>query len=49
VPEPTASIAAQSGVTVFGVAFGQWVADGEERSLAELERVGLASLQELAR
>lgn len=38
VPDPTATLSAQSGVTVFHVAFRQWITDGEERSLAELER-----------
>lgn len=38
VPEPTATLSAQSGVTVFHVAFQQWIADGEERSLVDIER-----------
>ncbi|MBM6402631.1 TetR family transcriptional regulator [Phycicoccus sp. CSK15P-2] len=33
VPEPAATLAAQTGTTVFGVAFGQWIADGETRPL----------------
>jgi len=32
--DPGATLAAESGVTVFGVAFRQWVAEGEERSFA---------------
>jgi AcrR family transcriptional regulator len=34
--DPAATLAAQSGVTVFGIAFTQWIAEGEERSLAEI-------------
>ena len=37
IPEPSATLAAEAGVTVFGVAFRQWIADGEERSIAEIE------------
>ena len=43
-----AVLAAESGVTVFGVAFTQWIAEGETRSLAELEREVIADLGELA-
>lgn len=35
VTEPGATLAAESGITVFGVAFGQWVGDTEERSFAD--------------
>ncbi|MFH9127805.1 TetR/AcrR family transcriptional regulator [Streptomyces griseoaurantiacus] len=38
VPEVTARLAAQSGVTVFGVAFGVWVAEGEERLFQDIQR-----------
>ena len=31
-----ATLAAQSGVTVFAVAFAQWIREGEERSFAEI-------------
>ncbi len=48
VPEPTATLAAHSCVTVFGVAFTQWIADGETRSLTELENEALAELARLA-
>ncbi len=34
--EPAATLAAQSGATVFGIAFAQWIRDGETRSLADL-------------
>ncbi len=36
VTEPAATLAAESGITVFGVAFGQWIGEGEERSFAEI-------------
>ena len=47
IPEPQATLAAETGVTVFGIAFRQWLAEGEERSLAELERDILADLRAL--
>ena len=37
VEEPAATLAAESGRTVFAVAFGQWLRPGEERSLAEIQ------------
>jgi AcrR family transcriptional regulator len=48
VPEPVATLAAESGVTVFGVAFGQWIAEGEERSFLEIERKVLSELEAMA-
>jgi AcrR family transcriptional regulator len=36
VDEPAATLAAESGTTVFGIAFTQWIRDGEERSLADI-------------
>lgn len=36
VGEPAATLAAQTGVTVFGIAFAQWIAEGEQRSLADI-------------
>lgn len=36
VPEPQATLAAESGVTVFGVAYRQWIADEEESSFAAI-------------
>lgn len=36
VTEPAATLAAQSCSTVFGLAFAQWIRDGETRSLAEV-------------
>lgn len=44
VSEPAATLAAQSSVTVFAVAFGLWIADGEQRSLAEVEHDVLGEL-----
>lgn len=38
VPAATATLAAESGLTVFGVAFGKWIAEGEERSFLDIER-----------
>jgi AcrR family transcriptional regulator len=34
--EPAATLAAESGVTVFVVAFTQWLHEGEERSLSDI-------------
>jgi AcrR family transcriptional regulator len=48
VREPQATLAAESGVTVFGIAFRQWIAEGEERSLADVERDVLGELQGLS-
>ena len=48
VPEPAASLAARCGVTVFEVAFSRWIADGEDRSLLDLEREMLAELGSFA-
>jgi AcrR family transcriptional regulator len=45
VAEPTASLAAESGIVVLGVAFGRWVEDGGD--LRELMRGALAELREL--
>ncbi|MEV6823827.1 TetR family transcriptional regulator [Amycolatopsis sp. NPDC051102] len=36
VGEPAATLAAESGVTVFGISFIQWLREGEERSLASI-------------
>jgi AcrR family transcriptional regulator len=47
VPEPTATLSAQSGVTVFHVAFQQWITSGEERSLAAIEREMFTQLTRL--
>jgi AcrR family transcriptional regulator len=34
--EPAATLAAQSGATVFEIAFAQWIREGETRSLGEI-------------
>jgi AcrR family transcriptional regulator len=47
VTEPAATLAAESGVTVFGIAFAQWIRDGEERSLATIAADVLRELQNL--
>lgn len=47
VAEPTATLAGQSAGMVFGVAFAQWMRDGEERSLLDIERTMLAELRRL--
>ena len=47
VSEPQATLAAEAGVTVFGVAFRLWIATGEERSLADIEREVLGELRAL--
>nr|WP_296773560.1 TetR family transcriptional regulator [Rhodococcus sp. (in: high G+C Gram-positive bacteria)] len=44
-PEPQSTLAAEAGVTVFGVAFRLWVEAGEKRSFAQLERDVLGELQ----
>ena len=36
ISEPTATLAAQSGATVFGIAFAQWIREGETRSLPDI-------------
>ncbi len=45
--EPQASLAAHACVTVFGVAFRQWIAVGEERSLPDIARGVLDELRVL--
>jgi AcrR family transcriptional regulator len=42
-----AALAAESGVAVFRVAFAGWITEGEQRSLAELQRAVLAELRSL--
>jgi AcrR family transcriptional regulator len=34
--EPAATLAAESGATVFGIAFAQWIREGETRSLDDI-------------
>jgi AcrR family transcriptional regulator len=47
VGEPAATLAAESGATVFGVAFAQWISAGETRSLAAIAADMLARLRAL--
>jgi AcrR family transcriptional regulator len=47
VGERTAALAAETGITVFTVAFAEWIAEGEQRSLAEVEREVLEELRAL--
>ncbi len=42
-----AALTAETGVAVFRVAFAGWIAEGEQRSLAELQRMVLAELRAL--
>jgi AcrR family transcriptional regulator len=42
--ELAASLAAQAGVTVFGIAFTQWIREGEQRSLADIAAEALREL-----
>jgi AcrR family transcriptional regulator len=48
VPEPDASLAAESGIAIFHVVFRRWVARGEKRSFNELLAESLARWQALA-
>lgn len=45
VAEPTASLAAESGVMLFRLSFEQWVAPGEARSLSAIEHDMFAKLR----
>ena len=38
IPEPTATLAAETGVTIFHLSFQQWIADKEQRSMSEIAR-----------
>jgi len=49
VGDPEATLAAESGVTVFNVAFERWIETGQTQSLAELQRQVMGSLRALAR
>ena len=45
--EPVATLAAESGVTVFGIAFAQWIREDEQRSLSAIAAEVLRELQNL--
>jgi AcrR family transcriptional regulator len=47
IAEPTATLAAQSAATVFGVAFAQWIGEGESRSLPAITSQVLRDLRSL--
>ena len=47
IAEPAATLAAESGATVFGIAFAQWIREGETRSLAEIASGVLRELLDL--
>jgi AcrR family transcriptional regulator len=47
VEEPAATLAAQSCVAVFAVAFAQWIREGEQRPFAELAAWALQALRTL--
>ncbi|CAN5420822.1 TetR family transcriptional regulator [soil metagenome] len=49
VPDPVATLAAESGVTVFRVAFERWIAPDEERSFDAIQRAVLGDLTSLTR
>ena len=44
VDEPAATLAAQTGITVFGISFGQWIGADERRSLADIQNDVLREL-----
>lgn len=48
VPEPSATLTAETGVTIFKVAFEQWLGDAEGRLLAHHIRVALNELKAIA-
>jgi AcrR family transcriptional regulator len=47
VDDLAATLAAESGVTVFGIAFTQWIAPGEQRPLADITAEVLRELRAL--
>jgi len=47
IAEPAATLAAQSGATVFGISFAQWIREGETRSLADISSDVLRELGNL--
>ena len=48
VEEPAATLAAESGMTVFGVAFAMWIRDDETRPFGEIAADVVARLRALA-
>ncbi len=47
IAEPTATLAAETGVTIFHLSFQQWIAGTEQRSLSEIARERLDVLVEM--
>jgi AcrR family transcriptional regulator len=47
VQEPDASLVAEAGIAVFRVAFGQWIADADEREYGEIVSEALVRLRTL--
>ena len=47
VAEPAATLAAESGATVFAIAFAQWISESEDRSLTEIAIAVLGELRGL--
>ena len=47
-PDPAATLAAKTGVMVFTVAFEQWIADGEDRPLGEMEHQVMREMAAIA-
>ncbi|TFC06520.1 MULTISPECIES: TetR/AcrR family transcriptional regulator [unclassified Cryobacterium] len=47
IAEPTATLAAESGGTVFRMAFAQWIREGETRSMTDIATDLLVELQNL--
>ncbi|SDP49814.1 DNA-binding transcriptional regulator, AcrR family [Nakamurella panacisegetis] len=47
VTEPAATLAAESAATVFGIAFARWIAEGEDRPLAQIASDVLGELRNL--
>ena len=48
IPDSTAALAAQTGVTVFRVSFTQWISAGNTRPIADIQRGAFAELRALA-
>jgi AcrR family transcriptional regulator len=48
ISEPAATLAAESGATVFGLAFARWIREGESRSLPDIAADMLRELVNLA-
>ncbi|HEY0119737.1 MAG TPA: TetR family transcriptional regulator [Cellulomonas sp.] len=47
IADPAATLAAETGITVFSVAFAQWIRHGENRSFAQIQTAVLDELRSL--